>query len=624
VANCLYGADINAMAVEMCKLSLWLVSLDPKLPFSFVDDKVLHGNSLLGLTDVRQLQYQHINPDAARGQMMLSDLDVDGVLARAVRLRKALASEVDDADPQRSATTKRRQWREYQALTAQLADVADGVVAAGLRAGGKPGRALTEAYENLQIAIGKAYPGKGAESNRSMLDDILETGLTPIVDTDYERWKPLHWVLAVPDVMENGGFDAVIGNPPFLGGKKVSGAAGSNVRDWLINALANGARGNADLVAYFFLRAAKLLMTRGNLGLIATNTVAQGDTREVGLDQIVAGGLTLTRAIQSRAWPVATVNLEYAAVWGSRGSVAPCVLRVADDLVVARISSLLEPAGRMDGSPSRLVQNIGLAYIGCYPLGMGFVLAPGQAAEWIETEAKYSDVVHPYLNGEDLNSRADTSPSRWIVDFNDQSEDTAKKYEVPYSHLLARVKGERARKPKAVRDAPWWLFFRSRPAMRLATAGLERVAVIAQVSKTLMPVFVPNRFVLDSKLVVFALDDHPSLAILSSSLHRLWAIKYGTTMRTDATYTPTTCFDTFPRPRPTEWLVDVGKTLDSERREIMLRRDLGLTKLYNLVNDPDIIDSADPDVARLRQIHVELDEAVMAAYGWDDVPLDGM
>ena len=103
VANCLYGADINAMAVEMCKLSLWLVSLDPKLPFSFVDDKILHGNSLLGLTDVRQLKRQHIDPDARRQQL-------SAVRARrrrrargqATRLRRQLASEVDDDDPQRS------------------------------------------------------------------------------------------------------------------------------------------------------------------------------------------------------------------------------------------------------------------------------------------------------------------------------------------------------------------------------------------------------------------------------------------------------------------------------------------------------------------------------------------
>ncbi|MGH7744173.1 MAG: Eco57I restriction-modification methylase domain-containing protein, partial [Candidatus Dormibacteria bacterium] len=278
VATCLYGADINAMAVEMCKLSLWLVSLDPKLPFSFVDDKVLHGNSLLGLTDARQLKRQHIDPDPANDQRSLFELDVDAVLAQAARLRRQLATEVDDKDPQRSATTKRRQWRAYQDLTDQLTDVADGVVAAGLRLGGKPGKALREAYENLHIAIEHAYPGPDGGPDHSMLDAILFAGLTPTVDTDYERWKPLHWILAVPDVMERGGFDAIIGNPPFLGGKKVSPAAGANLREWLVNVLAEGSKGNADLVAYFFLRGMSLLTEHGNLGLVATNTVAQGDT----------------------------------------------------------------------------------------------------------------------------------------------------------------------------------------------------------------------------------------------------------------------------------------------------------------------------------------------------------
>ena len=120
--------------------------------------------------------------------------------------------------------------------------------------------------------------------------------------------------------MERGGFDAIIGNPPFLGGQKLTGAMGTNMRDWFVNILADGAKGSADLVAYFFLRAMSLLTSQGNLGLIATNTVAQGDTREVGLDQMVDDGFTITRAIQSRSWPVASANLEYAAVWGTRGA----------------------------------------------------------------------------------------------------------------------------------------------------------------------------------------------------------------------------------------------------------------------------------------------------------------
>ena len=102
----------------------------------------------------------------------------------------------------------------------------------------------------------------------------------------------------------------------------------------------------------------------------------------------------------------------------------------------------------------------------------------------------------------------------------------------------------------------------------------------------------------------------------------MWAIRYGYGMRKDPRYSASDVFEKFPRPGPTERLTEIGMALDSERREIMLRRDLGLTKLYNLVNDPDIADSADADVARMREIHVELDQAVMDAYGWSDLPLE--
>jgi len=629
VATCLYGADINEMAVEMCKLSLWLVSLDPKLPFSFVDDKILHGNALLGLTNARQLSRQHIDPDRAPAQSSLYELDVDGVLAKAARLRRQLATEVDDSDPQRSATTKRRQWHAYQELTEQLTDVADGVIAAGLKVGGKPGKALRESYENLAIAIERAYPGGMGTPNRKMLDDIQTVGLTPTVTTDYKRWTPLHWIIAVPDVMERGGFDAIIGNPPFLGGQKLTGALGTNMRDWFVQQLARGKSGSCDLVGYFFLRAMSLLTPQGNLGLIATNTVAQVGTREVGLDQMVAEGFTITRAIQSRSWPAASANLEYAAVWGTRTKVTDAVPRVADDLPVRRVSTLLEPAGQVEGNPMRLTENGGIAFQGCIVLGMGFVLEPEEAHAWIASEPRNAEVLFPYLNGEDLNSRPDTSGSRWVIDFNDRSLELAQNYPTALARLDQRVRPERQRtklggayalrKPLPER---WWQYAEKRPAMRKALAELDEMLVIARLSKTVMPLRVATGCVPSDQLVVFADRSHDSQAVLSSNLHQIWAITYGSTLETRVRYTPSAVFDTFPRPTPTDQLADIGKALDSERREIMLRRQLGLTKLYNLVNDPATADSADRDVARLREIHVELDHAVMAAYGWDNVRLD--
>src|SRR5690606_32589939 len=139
-------------------------------------------------------------------------------------------------------------------------------------------------------------------------------------------------VLEVPDVvLGHGGFDAVIGNPPFLGGQKLTGTMGVNVRDWFVHQIAGGTKGSADLVAYFFLRAFSLLVCdRGQLGLIATITIAQGDTREVGLDRLAEAGLTIRRAVQSAPWPARSANLEYAGVWGSRAPLDAHAPRVSD------------------------------------------------------------------------------------------------------------------------------------------------------------------------------------------------------------------------------------------------------------------------------------------------------
>lgn len=197
---------------------------------------------------------------------------------------------------------------------------------------------------------------------------------------------------------------------------------------------------------------------------------------------------------------------------------------------------------------------------------------------------------------------------------------------MPYERLLERVKPERQRtKPDGsfVLRNPlpqrWWQFGDKRPAMRKAIARLDEVLVIAFVSKAVMPMRVPTGQVFSHMLGVFARNSYPDQAVLSSSLHQTWAIKYGSTLETRFRYTPSDVFETFPRPASTDRLAGVGRTLDTERLEIMLRRDLGLTKLYNLVNDPDYIDD---DIERMREIHVELDQAVRNAYGWGDVELD--
>uniref|UniRef100_UPI003D8ECD08 type IIL restriction-modification enzyme MmeI n=1 Tax=Gordonia sp. B7-2 TaxID=3420932 RepID=UPI003D8ECD08 len=243
----------------------------------------------------------------------------------------------------------------------------------------------------------------------------------------------------------------------------------------------------------------------------------------------------------------------------------------------------------------------------------------------LAADARNAEVLFPYLNGDDLNSRPDSSAARWVIDFNDRSEEEAAEYPLPFNRILKLVKPERRKlRPdgKYVMRSPlperWWQYGEKRPALRAAIASLPEVLVISRVSKTVMPMRVPTGQVFSDKLDVFATASFSDQAVLSSSLHQLWAITYGSTLEARVAYTPSYVFETFPLPDSTGHLEQLGSALQNERKKIMARRKLGLTRLYNLVNDS-AVGSSDVDVSRLRELHVELDRAVLAAYRWDDL-----
>jgi hypothetical protein len=258
---------------------------------------------------------------------------------------------------------------------------------------------------------------------------------------------------------------------------------------------------------------------------------------------------------------------------------------------------------------------------------MGFVLDPAEAKKLIGAAPENARVLFPYLTGEDLNNRPDCSASRRIINFHDWPHEKAAEYRSAFSVIEEKVKPERQRrksdgsyvlrKPLPER---YWHYADKRPAMLKAISGLSRVAVIAKVSKVVMPVMVPTGQVFSHMLGVFATDDPGMLALLSSAPHYWWAISRASTMKGDLRYTPTDVFETFARPELTQVMRELGERLDSYRREgVMLPRQAGLTATYNLVHDPGCKDS---DIAELRSIHVAIDHAVMRAYGWDDLALD--
>ncbi|MEV7226959.1 DNA methyltransferase [Polymorphospora sp. NPDC051019] len=620
IEHCLYGVDINPMAVEMAKLSLWLVSMDPHRPFTFLDDRLVAGDSLLGITNLDQLETMHLDPVKGRklheGTFFDWTSGVRELVAEVARDRRRIA-EVESADG--SLDAKRELLAAAEAKTARLRLYADLAVGAALANAGRGERAINAGSVEAAKLVDDVAAGRMSEEDaRVRATRWLATDHVP---GSFDR-HPLHWPLTFPEVFnDRNGFDGVIGNPPFLGGQKLTGTLGTAHREYLVETIGRGVRGSADLVAYFVLRAHAVLNNRGQTGLIATNTLAQGDTREVGLDQIAAAGTTIRRAIKSRPWPSRSAVLEYCAAWTSRAPVAKQAERVLDDAPVRDISPALDSVSRTSGNPFRLAASGGRSFIGSYVLGMGFTMDPADAIALIEKDSANKDVLFPYLNGQDLNSSPDAAASRWVINFHDWSEARAQEYADCYGQVVRLVKPERSTNNDKRRREIWWRFTRPAPELYQAIAGLGRVVVIARVSKTVMPVMVPTGQVISEAVVVFATDDTAMLGLLSSAPHYWWAVSRASTLETRVRYTPSDVFETLALPELTAELRELGDRLDTYRRDLMLARQAGLTATYNLVHNPSC---QDDDIAELRRIHVAIDEAVCRAYGWDDLLAHGL
>ena len=607
-----YGVDINPMAVEMAKLSLWLVSMDPERPFTFLDDRLVAGDSLLGITSLEQIEYMHMDPKKGRKihERGLVDFTagVRELVGRVAESRRELAK--IDGTTLEGLNRKRSVLGDAEVETSRVRLLADLVSGAALASAGKGER---EARDTALFAADLARRLETAEPQaRSKAKEWMETDRPP---NSFKR-NPLHWPLGFPEVFEKGGFDAIIGNPPFLGGQKLTGSLGTSYREYLIQSIGMSARGSADLVAYFLLQAHRILNSNGQTGLIATNTLSQGDTREVGLDQIIANKVTIRKSIKSKPWPSNSAALEYCAAWTSRTPPEKQAVSLADGVPTLGITSSLEPQSRTQGNPHRLSRNSGISFQGSNVLGTGFIVNPDQAQELIQDNPANEHVLFPYLNGKDLNSTKDTSATRWIINFHNWNESESSKYEECFRQVQELVEPER-KKVKFSKHAreKWWQYERIRPELYLLISKLRRVITLTLVSKIVIPAMVPTGQVFAHKLCVFATDDTAMLALLSSASHYWWTRRNTSTMKTDINYSPSDVFETFAMPELSQELRDLGDRLDTYRRDVMLSRNSGLTKTYNLVFDPEC---NDPDIQELRAIHRAIDEATIRAYDWEE------
>lgn len=624
--RCLYGVDLNPLAVELAKLSIWLVTLAKGRPFGFLDHNLRCGDSLLGIHRLDQLTQLSMNP-TGQGQLRLFGQNVERAVREAIELRSCLREmpirDIRDVEVMSHLDADARRRLEVPEC------IADAFIGEVFASGGN-GAGLENALASLTIQAGQAIDGD------SDVLAAMRRGSIAALSTDLPAYKPVrrpfHWPLEFPEVFarERGGFDGMVGNPPFLGGQRITGVAGTAFRDWLVAHIAEGRRGSADLVAYFFLRAWSLLREGGGFGLLAVNTIAEGDTRQVGLEAMVGSGAVIHAAYPNEPWP------GKAAVVTSRVHVHKGEWR-GERSLLGRPTPFISPflSDREEWSPKRLKANEGVTYQGSIVLGMGFVLSPDEAQRMLDIDPRNAEVIFPYLNGDDLNSGPEQRPSRWVINFWDWPEAKAKTYTLPYEWLEKNVKAERfANKDKGAREK-WWLFLRARSELYHAigrgnsfcqhppswddSRRLARVLTVARVSKTLAFAFSEPATVFADQLVVFAFEAGSSFAVVQSNIHAVFAWQHSSKLKNDLRYSPTDAFETFPLPLAVDRLSDVGERLHQARIEVMRADRIGLTKLYNCFHTDT---ERAPRIEGLRALQREIDAAVATAYGWDDLDLE--
>jgi hypothetical protein len=275
--RCVYGVDKNPLAVEMAKLSLWLLTLAKDKPFTFLDHAIRCGDSLVGLSSIDQLLRFSMTENAkVRPLMEQQRKQIEKRLQATMLLRKQIETQPSNTPQDIERKTKMLENVEDQ--TKRLRYAADMLLAATweVKNAGELEAALNGMLAEVEYKF-KDMPAEQLEAEtKARLRKVAIAGR-------------FHWPLEFPEVfLDRAGFDAFVCNPPFMGGSKITGNLGTDYRDHLVEHIACGKRGGADLCAYFLLRAVALVRNSGHCGFLATNTVAQGDTREVGLDQITS------------------------------------------------------------------------------------------------------------------------------------------------------------------------------------------------------------------------------------------------------------------------------------------------------------------------------------------------
>ena len=646
IRHCIYGVDLNPLAVELCKVALWIEAHIPGQPLNFLDHHVKCGNAIVGFARREELgqgvpteafktlpgddkevaaAYRKKNKEDLRHQKQAS-LDFTPELRGrldAVLEDWQLLSALPEQTPAQIDAKKERftafSQGEHAGILRAIADipVAQFYIP---KAPGNEAKLVTDGVFRSYWRGQLAPQGPGADAARSL----------------GAKRRFFHWFLEFPEIMDRGGFDCILGNPPYLGRKNLSGTLGYPMCEyvrWKFDPI-----GLSDLVVFFLRRIHGLLRDGGFTAIITTNSIVDGDVRKDGLEQIVANGAQINMVVRGMKWPGAA-NLVVSLLAVHKGEWSGP--RMLDHQPATLINAFFEEGDNL-ADPRNLVESRDRVFQGSIFLGDGFLLTHEEADRLYEADPRNAEVIMPIINGREMNNEPDQAPGRSIINFRDWPLKRAQEYPEPFSIVEEKVKPDRATQKRKRNREVWWVYAEHRPGLTRAIRSLSRCFVAVWVTKHLNFSSQPTHIIFSNSCYVFTTDRWDLFTVVQSTLHEVWARKYSGSLETRLRYSPSHCFNTFAFPTglwqtTDSGLAKLGERYHAHRKALMQSLWLGLTKIYNLFHARDLsaetvaqVSKKDADTAatgfeallELRQLHVALDNAVRDTYGWQDLNLE--
>jgi hypothetical protein len=628
--RCLYGVDLNPMAVDMAKLSLWLVTMAKGRPFTFVDHALKRGDSLLGVTSAEQLAEFHLDP--RRGREIARNpfgwhASCEPLLKRAVELRRRLESftvrEVRDAEAKAAL-----QAEVHELLTA-LRVVADVLVGAALSTATGGDDAFDDRVLTVRRRAAVALDPHASADDRALALEELRRQAIYWLDEGRPKGarvpsrRPFHWPLEFPEVIldrGHSGFDAMIGNPPFLGNKYWKESLGRDFQGVARNLLGR-TPGKIDLSVVFLRRALQFVARqRGVMGLLCAAQAAEGQAVDAGLQYLTEHG-AIFRARSGMTWP-GNASVRVNVIWLLTGDYGG--RRVLDGLPVSHISSRLTSSSAMRISPNPLVQPDLWAFAGVdNSKGSAFLLNVDNG--WFDI-LRDEGLVRPYVSGVDLTTYPPGTVTRWAVATEDLSlEEIVDNY--PHTlrflrEVVAPTRDEATLAPYKGLHRRWWQFWNHRAGQFRRLRARERCIVLPKVATYAMSCVSPTRWTYTNKVILVEVDQPGLVGLLQSTIILEWLTEYSTSFGGAGDVQPSVTLGINTLVAPAVMgveLVNASLLWGELSAKWCQQGSAGQTTLFNRIHDEE---ASTPLINSLREVMVSLDAAVAKSYGWEHTRLN--